>query len=158
MPQITVDFPAGAVTNGLVSPSANIAASKIIRHQSIDVELFGPSTTVTALTRDIHIVRGATGALVGVEAAICGAIATGADRTITVDLQKSTGAGAFATVLGSTIGFTNVSVLRTAVAGVLNSTSLLDGDILRLIVTVAGSASAQATGLFVTVTAEESYA
>jgi len=158
MPQITVDFPAGAVTNGLVSPSANIAASKTIRHQSIDVELFGPSTTVTALTRDIHIVRGSAGTLVGIEGVICGAIATGADRTIVVDLQKSAGSGAFATVLSATVDFSNVSVLRTAVAGVLSSTALLDGDVLRLIVTVAGSAAAQATGLLVTVTLEERYA
>jgi hypothetical protein len=158
MPQITLDFPAGSISNGLISSSANIAASKAIRHQSIDVELFGPSTTVTALTKDIHIVRGSAGTLVGIEGVICGAIATGADRTIAVDLQKSTGAGAFATVLSSTVDFSNVSVLRTAVAGVLNSTALLDGDILRLVVTVAGSASAQATGLLVTVTLEEKYA
>ncbi len=138
----------------------NLDASKHIRHESINKMLFGRSTTVIAATEDIHIVRGATGTLVGFEASINGAIATGADRTITVDLHKSTGGAAFATVLSSTIGFTNVSTLRTAVAAVINAASaaLVDGDQLAIIVTVAGAASAQATGLSVTLTYTETYA
>lgn len=158
MAQITIDFPSNSITNTMCNSAMALAASKHIRHQSIDVELYGPSTTVAALTKDVHIVRGATGTLVGFEATINGTIATGADRTVTVDLHKSTGAGAFATVLSSTIGFTNSSTLRTAVAAVFSSTTLVDGDMLRIIVTVAGAAGNQAIGLFGTITMEESYA
>ena len=82
-------------------------------------------------------------------AAINGAIATGADRTVTVDLQKSTAGGAFSTVLSSTIGFTNASVLRTPVSGTINSPAYSALDEFRVVVSVAGSASAQATGLIV---------
>jgi hypothetical protein len=158
MAQLEIQFPDNSIVDRMCSSAMALKASKLIRHQSVDVEAFGPSTTVVALTRDIHIVRGAAGTLVGLQAAICGAIATGADRTVTVDLQKSTGAGAFATVLSSTIGFTNASVLRTALSAVFSSTSLVAGDILRLVITVAGAAGAQATGLLVTLTMEETYA
>lgn len=160
MTQIAFEWPAKTIVNGMCSDSMALAASKVIRHQSCDHELFGPSTTITALSKDIHIVRGATATVIGLEAAICGTIATGADRTVTVDLHKSTGGGAYATVLSSTIGFTNASTLRTAVAAVVSASpaALVDGDILRLIVTVAGSASAQALGLIVTLTYTETYA
>lgn len=160
MTQVAIDWPSGTITNTMCSASMNLSASKFVRHQSVDVELFGPSTTVTALTKDLHIVRGSTGTCVGFEAAICGTIATGADRTVTVDLQKSTVAGAFSSIVSSTIGFTNASVLRTATAGVLHSTNkaVIDGDILRVVVTVAGSAGNQALGLLFTLTMEETYA
>ena len=113
-------------------------------------ELFGPAVAVTALTKWVHIVRGATGTVVSVEAAIA-VVATGADRTITVDLHKSTGAGAFATILSATIGFTNASAVRTMVAGTISTATLADGDILAVVVTVAGAGGNQATGLTVTV-------
>jgi hypothetical protein len=157
MAQVLVDVPASGITNYMIAASPPIDANKLYRHQSIDRELFGPAVTVAALTTDVHIVRGTAGTLVGFQAAICGTIATGADRTITVDLQKSTGAGAYSTVLSGTIGFTNASVLRTAVSGTFSNTSLVAGDILRVIVTVAGSASAQALGLVATLTYAEQY-
>lgn len=158
MAQITIDVPSGGITNTMIKAAAGINASKIVRHQSINTELFGPATSVTALTKDIHIVRGSTGTLVGFQATINGAIATDVSRTITVDLHKSTGGGAFATVLSSTIDFTNASVLRTAVSAVLSSTSLVAGDMLRIIVTVAGGSGSQATGLLTVLTMEETYA
>lgn len=157
MPQVLIDFPARSVTDSMCSETMNLAARKHVRHQSIDLELFGPSTTVTALTKDIHIVRGATGTLVGLQATINGTIATGTDRTVTVDLHKSTGGGAFATALSSTIEFDDASTLRTAVAAVFSNTSLVAGDMLRLVITVAGSDAAQAVGLFVGLVFEETY-
>lgn len=110
-------------------------------------ELFASATTITALTKEVYVVKGANGTLLGFTAAIIGTIATGADRTVTVDLHKSTGAAAFATVLSATIGFTNASVLRTAASGTFSSTSLVAGDLLRVVVTVAGAAGNQALGL-----------
>lgn len=157
MAQVTIDMPTGGITNTMIKAAAGINASKIVRHQSIDNELFGPATTVTALTKDVHIVRGATGTLVGFQAAINGAIATGADRTVTVELLKSTGGGSFSTVLSGTIDFTDASVLRTAVSAVISNTSLVAGDLLRITVAVAGAADNQAIGLLTTVTLEESY-
>jgi hypothetical protein len=158
MTQVTIDVPGNAFGDSEHTATRPLGPSKTTPIRAADVELFGPSTSVVALTKDIHIVAGQSGTLKSFEAVICGAIATGADRTISVDLQKSTGAGAFATVLTAPIGFTNVSVLRTAVAAALASASLVDGDVLRVVVTVAGAAGAQATGLLVTLTYSETYA
>ncbi len=158
MTQILFDFPERSIVDRMCAESMGLSAHKLVRHQAADFELFGPSTEVVSVTKDIHIVRGATATLVGLQAAICGTIATGADRTVTVDLQRSTGGGAFATVLSSTIQFTDASTLRTAVSAVISSAGLVAGDILRLVVIVAGSAGNQALGLLVTLTYTETYA
>jgi hypothetical protein len=136
-----------------IAESANIAARKTIARRSLDVELFGPTTTIAALTKLLHIAR-AAGTIVAVEAIIT-VQATGADRTVTVDLQKSTGGGAFATILSTTVNIDNTTVVRTAVLAVVSNTDLVDGDILQAVVTVAGSAGNQAQGLLLTVTFDE---
>lgn len=158
MAEIPIQFPERFITDRMCAANMALAASKHIRHQSIDVELFGPSTTVAAVTRVLHIVRGSQHVALGLEATICGAIATGADRTVTIDLQKSTGGGAFASILSSTIQFTDASTLRTAIAAVIDSANLIAGDILQLVVTVAGAAGDQATGLNITYTFTETFA
>lgn len=150
----TVVLPAGVVSNTAVSAAAAIAATKL-EHQFGLRYNQAPGTAVVADTQDLHIVHGVTGEVVSVEAALTGAIATGADRTVDVDLQKSTGAGAFATILMATVQFTNASVLRTVSAATISSTALVDGDILRMVVTVAGAAGVQAQGLIVTVQIRE---
>lgn len=157
MAQILIDFPSNTIKNGMCAADMALAASKHIRHQSVDVELYGPATSIAALTKWIHIVRGATGTLVGFEAAIA-VLASDVSRTVTVDLHKSTGGGAFATVLTSTIGFTTSSTVRVPVAAVINTATLVDGDILAIVVTVAGGSGTQATGLMATLTMEEVYA
>lgn len=139
---------AGSITNTHVSAAAAIAATKVQQQRNVTVELFGPAVAVAALTKWVAVIRGTTGTLVAIKAATA-VIASGADRTIAVDLQKSTGAGAFATVLSGTANFTNASPVRTLVSGTFSSTTLVAGDILEVIVTVAGGAGNQATGLTV---------
>ena len=140
--------PASCITDNAVAANAGVQATKLI-HQNPGVpdclELFGPTTTVTALTKTLGMAH-ASGTLVAFGAWI-EVVASGADRTITVDLQKSTGGGAYATVLSATAGFTNGSTVRSLVSGTLSSTSYVAGDIFRIVVTVAGAAGAQATGL-----------
>jgi hypothetical protein len=150
----TITLPNTTVTNAMVAAAADIAATKLEHQRAISMHQV-PGSAVVAETRDIHIVRGATGGLLQLEAAITGTIATGADRTVTIDLHKSTAAGAFATVLSGTVVLDNTSVLRTPEAATFSSTSLVDGDILRLVVTVAGAAGNQALGLVVTLTFTE---
>ena len=112
-------------------------------------------SAVTAITRLLHI-SAVTGAVIGLKAAVMTA-ATGADRTVTVDLHKSTGGGAFATVLTTTILLNNASVARVAQNAVVNATliSLVAGDILEVVVTVAGSANDQAKGLVISAVIDE---
>lgn len=131
-------------------------AERFEQQHQITVELYGPTTTVAALTKWVYTFFGATGELLDVDAFIA-VVATGADRTITVDVQKSTGAGAFATIMTATIGFTNASAVRTAVSGTLaaGAGTLVAGDILQVVVTVAGAAGNQATGLTVSLKIRE---
>lgn len=137
--------PASSTTDATVATAADINDSKV-RHRYC----FALSQTgaVVAATQYLRILQ-AAGTLLSLEAAITEAVATGADRTATIDLQKSTGGGAFSTVLSATIVFNNVSVLRTVSTGTFSSSPVIAGDILKLTVAVAGAAGAQAAGLVV---------
>jgi len=147
--------PANSVGNSAVKAAAAIAASKLEHQWNHFEEVYVEGTTIVALaSRMIHTVTGVTGEVVAIEGWIT-TQATGADRTVTVDLEKSTAGGAFATILSTTVDITNSTTIRTAVAGILSDGNLVVGDMLRLVVTVAGSASAQAAGLFVSVVLRE---
>ena len=134
-------------------PSMNLLDSKVQHRYALEYEQSG---TVAADTgKVLRVVKGATGVIRAMQALVWSAVATGGDRTVNVDLKKSTGGGAFATVLSATIQFTSASSLRAASAGVFSDTSLQAGDILQIVVTVAGAAGAQAVGLHVSVTVAE---
>jgi hypothetical protein len=150
-------IPAGTIRNAEVSASAAIAATKLEHQFPIAIELFGPAVSVAALTKLAYAVRGATGTIVGFEAFIS-VVADDASRTIDVDLQKSTGGAAFATVCSASADFTNASTVRVPVAATLSSTSLVDGDLLQIVVTVAGGSGNQATGLHATIMLREAAA
>lgn len=141
----------GTLGNSAIATNAAIDDSKLKHRYNFTLSQTG---AVVAATQYLRILQ-ATGTLLSLEAAITETIATGGDRTVTIDLQKSTGAGAFATVLTGTVQFTSASVLRTISTGTISSAGLVDGDILKLTVAVAGAAGAQAAGLVVNVTLSE---
>jgi hypothetical protein len=113
------------------------------------------SGEVVAATQYLRVIFGATGLVVAMEAAITEAIATGPDRTVTVDLLRSSGGGAFASILAAPLVFNNTSTLRTLAGAAFSNAALADGDILKLTVAVAGVAGAQAQGLVCSVTMRE---
>lgn len=139
-------------SNSHIAAGAAIAADKL-EHEHFLNYYQAPGTAIVAATVDLCVIGGATGLVVSISAAITGAIATGGDRTVTVDLHRSTAGGAFATVLTTPPVLDNTSVLRTPEAGVVSASldDLVATDILRLIVTVAGAAGNQGQGLIVTV-------
>jgi hypothetical protein len=144
--------PAGSVTDNSVAANAAIDDSKLKNRSDLVLSQTG---TVVAATHYLKVMR-AAGTVLLIEAAITETVATGADRTIAIDLAVSTGGGAFASILTGTIGFTNVSVLRDLTTGSIATPTLVDGDILRLSVAVAGAAGNQALGLVVNVQVSES--
>ena len=151
----TIDFTGGGIRNSDIGTGAAIAATKLEHQFSIDRQLYAEGTEIVALASELlHIVHGTSGEVVAFEGAIF-TQATGADRTVDVALQKSTGAGAFATIMTTNVEITNTTAVRTPVAAVVSNTALVDGDILRAVVTVAGSADAQAEGLLITLTLRE---
>lgn len=153
---VGVNLPTGSVTNEEIAASAGIEASKLQTHFRFKDELFAAATTVAAVSKYVFTAH-AAGSLLGVEAVITGAIATGADRIVSIDLKKSTAGGAFASVLSGVFGFTNSSTLLVPVSGTIVTPNYIAGDTFEIVVTVAGSASAQATGLGITIATAENY-
>lgn len=148
-------IPAGAVADSQVAANAKIASSKLIGPRTISRELNGPTTTVTSQTTWITTIKGASGTLIDINAFI--AVAAVGAATVTIDLQKSTGGGAFATVLSSTISITNATVVRTATAGTITTPGIVAGDILELIVTATAGGGTLPQGLTVTLRYDETY-
>lgn len=141
----TLSIPSGTLTNAGVAADAAIAESKLVHMINVPQELYGPAVTVAALTKLAYIGKG-VGTITAVRACVI-TPANDASRTVTVDLQKSTAGGAFATILSGTVGFTNGSTARTLVAGTISSASYAAGDLFQWVVTVAGGSGTQAAGL-----------
>ena len=151
----SVNIPAASIRNADISPTAAIAASKIVRHQSIDVQIFGSTETIVDNTRLLHIMQGATGTLRKIQAC-CVTPTTGSDRTVTVDLRKNN-AGDDASMMSTKPTLGSTSSPYVPETGVFSATDVVVGDVLYLVTTVAGSSGIQAKGLLVTLALEEDY-
>ncbi|HEV7281059.1 MAG TPA: hypothetical protein VGN57_12715 [Pirellulaceae bacterium] len=149
-----ITLPDGCVDDDAVAVGAQIAASKVFHQPPVSRQLFESSTTVAAKDELLSIIYGATGSIVAFRAAC--AVAPTDDHTFTVDLQKSTSGGAFASVLVDPIEFTVSDTARVAKSGTVETASLVVGDILKTVVAVTGTTGTQATGLVVTLTHTES--
>lgn len=148
----TMTIPAGTLTNAGVNAAAAIDATKLVHRIPIQYAQ-ATGSAVAAQTLLVHICHGAA-TLVSVEA-VLETIATGADRTVDVDVKKGNAGSAFATVLTAPIAFTNASVARTVSSGTLSTTACADNDVLQVTVAVAGAAGNQALGLCVVVTLDQ---
>ena len=148
----SVELP--GLTNKDIGAGAAIAANKSIHQKTVSVELAEAASAVVAIDKLIASAV-ASGTLQAIEGTIV-VQATGADRTVTVDLHRSTGGGSFATVLSTTVDITDSTTLLVPTAGVISTATVADGDIYKLVCTVAGGASAQAKGLVVTLVFDES--
>ncbi len=156
MPTVPIEWPNNLVTKAMVKSTAGLSGTQIVRHESINIELYGPATTIAALTKWLHLVRGATGTIVAAQ--VVHAVAGTGDRTVTVDLQKSTAGGAFATILSGTMQVLVATTIRTAVTATISSAGVVAGDIIEAIVTLGGTTGSYPQGLLLTVTIEEDYA
>lgn len=145
--------PSGCIDDDAIEAAAEIGATKVV-HQFPVTYQQPIASAVVAATAYLHIARG-DGTIASLEAAV-DTVATGADRTVTIDLKKSTAGGAFASVLTGTLVHNDASTSRTATAATVNTTSYVDGDIFQLTVAVAGAAGNQALGLVVTLNLQES--
>lgn len=147
-----VTLPSGTVSASTIAAGANVETSKLVHRHSLNYNQASGASVATA-TVPVFIARGTTITIRAIEAAIL--VAAAGAATVTVDLQKSTGGGAFASVLSSTIDFDSASVVRTVTAGTLSATSATDGDILQLVVTATAGGGTLPQGLIVTLTLDE---
>lgn len=145
-----LSIPAGSVLNASILAGAGISASKV---ESRFHKSYSQTGTVVAATHYIHMVYGATGEIIAFEAAITETIATGGDRTVTVDLEKYD--GGWASVLTAAIELDSADLLATLLSATISDADLADGDILRVTVAVAGAAGNQALGLMVNLVLNE---
>lgn len=139
------DLPAGSVVNADVSSTANIAGGKM---QVSHSHKHSQSGVIANATEYPLIVRGTTGTIVSLEAALNEVVPDG-DRTVTIDLQKGNQSTGFTTVLSSTLQLDSTDALREVNTASITTTSLSDGDQLKLTVTVGGSSGANPEGLSV---------
>lgn len=147
--------PENSIDDDAIEAGAEIAAAKLVHRQAL-CYYQDAASAVAAATADIYYYTAtASGTVNSINAMINNAIATGGDRTVTIDLKKSTSAGAFASILSTAIVLDNTNTLRTAEAGTVSTPTLVTGDILQITVAVAGAAGAQAKGLLVVVEVEE---
>ncbi len=146
-------IPASTVTNASVADAAGIEAEKVVHQFSLDYAQ-APGSDIAAATMDLHICQ-AAGEVVAIQAAVTGVIASG-DRSATVDVQKSTSGGAFASILTAVITLDSANTIRVPEAGTVTGGTTTTGAILRIIVVQpAGTTGTRPQGLIVTVTLQE---
>lgn len=131
-----ITIPTGSITDASIAGGAGIAASKLEHQFPVRYQTVAGAAVATA-THPVHVVQGATGTVVGLR--VASVTAPTSSDTVVVDLQKSTGGGAFASVLTGTVTLDSSSVNRTAYSGTIASPSLVAGDILQVVVTVSGT-------------------
>lgn len=148
----TIEFTGGGLRNSDVATGAGIAASKLKHQYTIDAELIEQGTEISAVEKLLHIVRGGTATLVAFEGITAAEGVT--SGTVNVDLQRSTGGAAFASITTTDIVIQYNSAELVPIAATLNTTALVDGDVLKAVVSIAGGGT-YPDGLLVTLTIEE---
>jgi len=137
----------GVNQSGQTITPANLTLGPFSAHYHQD-----GGTAIVAATSVIHLVGGTKATLIRFQAAITGVIPTGGN-TVNVDLQRSTGGGAFASVLAATIPFGSTDALRTLKSATFSTTGCIAGDLLQVVITVTGSS---AQGVIVTLDLQQS--
>jgi len=134
---------AAGIVDAEISGSAAIKSTKVLHVTTLRHTQTG---NIIAATEYLTIVNVPNARVLALEASIT-ETAAGGDRTVTLDLKKSTGGGAFATILSSTLVFNSGDALRTIKTAALATPDLVDGDMLQLTVTIAGTTGAVPQGL-----------
>ena len=150
----TLTVPAGTITNSMVVANAGIDATKLMHgiHKNYSEDI---ATEASAFSKCIHIAR-TTGTVMAFEVSYEAVAVT--DKACAIDLQKSTAGGAFGTILTGTIALNASTTVRVVYAGTLTAgASLIDGDILRIVVTLSGSTGNYPKGITCEVVIHENY-
>ncbi len=140
------------VDNAGVKTNAAIAATKLVARHAINYNQKN-GTNVVAETKAVHLTR-AAGTIQSIEAfPVVGP--AGGDLKYTIDVQKSTGAGAFSTILTTPIDVVNGSVNRVQINAALASANFVDGDAFQVVVALSGSTGTQGQGVVLVINADE---
>jgi hypothetical protein len=148
-----VTLPANSVDENTLKTASLFPADNLV-HRFAKDHRQKTGTAVASVTEEIHIAAYA-GIVDSIEAVVS-TVAIG-NATVTIDLQKSTGGAAFATVLTSTFVMDSTNTVRVVEAGAVDATKddYVAGDVFRLVVTSDAGTGTQAEGLNITVFFEE---
>lgn len=150
--------PAGSIDNADIAAGAagNYIGAQKVQHQIVLDYVQAGGADIAAATGYLTILHGATARITSIKAVLLDVIPSG-DKTATIDLQRSTAGGAFATVLSSTFTLDSTNVIRTPEAGTINASldNIVTGDVLQVVVTIGGSTGTAPRGLLVTVVVDE---
>lgn len=150
-------LPSGAVGNNEIEASANIDASKLVCHRAVTNVFAAPTVEPAASTYVIVHIAQAAGTLIAFQGVNSGTLAGSTSTGFGLNLFKSTGGGAFSTVLSSTLRFDSTNTVRVATSGTISSSTFSAGDIFAMTCTLSGTSTA-ARGAAACMTWEEKYA
>jgi hypothetical protein len=152
-----VTLPAATIDENALKAATMLPAAKLTTRFPVTGCKQAVGSDVVAQTEIIHIAQYA-GIVTSVEAVVA-AVPTGGgvDKKVTIDVQKSTGGAAFATILSTTFDVDSADTARVAVEGTIDAAKddYVAGDIFQIVAAVSGSTGDQAKGLAVTVFFEE---
>ena len=149
----------GSLSDGDFSPNANQRLTIGKRRHRIPVRLrLTGGTNVTALSKIVHIAGGA-GVVAGVVVTPSTA-PTGGDLKWTVDVLKSTGGGALASILpgGTPMDVDSTAANFRRIAVEVNTLAYVDDDLFQIVVAVSGSTGSQGQGGEITLWLDEASA
>ena len=115
--QDTISLPNACVTDDHVTATAAIDASKLDHQYALQLNT-AAGEAVADVTRIVHVAK-AAGQLVAVKC--CLDVTNVGDSTISVDVQKSTGAGAFSSMLDAAETLSSSTAAKTAVDATIGS-------------------------------------
>lgn len=140
-------LPADAVTDAKVAADAAIAASKL-KHQH-RVHLAQPNTAATTETRLVYAARGPAEVIAFEAGSIAAALGA---ATVTLDLKKNG-----ASILTGVLTLNSANVARVTADAALATATMVDGDVLEIVVVATAGGGTLPTGLFAMVTVNENY-
>lgn len=144
--------PENSIGDDAVSASDPLGATKV-KHQHKILFTQATGAVVVPEERIVHIAQKAA-TIVSVEAVL--ALAPDGSSSFTIDVKKSTGAGAFSSILTSVVTFNSSSVDRTLQAATLSGTpTLVDGDLLQVVIAEVSEDEDIGEGLAVVITLDE---
>lgn len=150
----TMSIPSSSIRNAQVSIDAAIQAEKLEHVKTIRY-VQDSGADVVSKTSLLYVCRSVNGATVRDFAVTVSTAPTGGDKKFTVDLQKSTGGGAFASILSAVADISSSDSNRSTEVPTLSSTALVQGDILQVVVTASGSTGSQAQGAMALLSVDE---
>jgi hypothetical protein len=146
-----VSIPDGVVAEESLQQNANLDAELFERFASIHYTQ-ADGVNVATETRVVYTARKA-GTLDSLY--VFPTAAPDGDFSYTVDMKKSTGAGAFASILSAVVTVNSSSTDRTLQTGTISTPTFVANDSFQVVVTAAGSSGNQGQGLCVTIHTKE---